>query len=255
MASSSTAGQQREINNLITGVGGFTFYAREAGGGSGQTITLNNTSGTGGGTSANYQGPTSFFFSYQDGLTGSGGNGVGNIVFGAANQIPAGSRVILNTVEDLPGYPVTPNINSVGVDMGGFSQSFGSIEGNVNLKNFSAGTLTIGANNLSTTYTGIIGAGGGAGKLVKVGSGTQTLSGANAYTGTTSIIGGTLLIGIRHHHEFGQSGQYGRHRRRRNPRGNTGRQWHDQRYGDRHFDRHPGARHVADHLEYAHHPQ
>ena len=110
-------------------------------------------------------------------------------------RFPAGSRVILNTVEELPGYPVTPNINNVGVDMGGFSQSFGSIEGNVNLKNFSAGTLTIGANNLSTTYTGVMGAGGGAGKLVKVGSGTQTLSGVNLYTGTTSIVGGALLIG------------------------------------------------------------
>ena len=56
--------------------------------------------------------------------------------------------------------------------------------------------LTVGSNNLSTTLSGAIqdgGTFGGSGaSLVKVGSGTLTLSGNNTYTGATTINAGTL---------------------------------------------------------------
>ena len=59
--------------------------------------------------------------------------------------------------------------------------------------------LTVGSNNISTEVSGIIadgGLGGGAGgSLVKVGGGTLTLTGANTYTGGTTISAGTLQIG------------------------------------------------------------
>ncbi len=54
------------------------------------------------------------------------------------------------------------------------------------------GALTIGGDNGSATYTGVI---SGASGLTKVGSGTQTLTGANSYTGATSISAGGLAIG------------------------------------------------------------
>ncbi|MCU9950564.1 DUF4347 domain-containing protein, partial [Pseudomonas sp. PDM13] len=54
------------------------------------------------------------------------------------------------------------------------------------------GALTIGGDNTSTTYTGVI---SGASGLTKVGSGTQTLTGANSFTGATSISAGGLTIG------------------------------------------------------------
>lgn len=60
--------------------------------------------------------------------------------------------------------------------------------------------LTVGSNNLSTEVNGLIsdggiwGGGGTGGSLVKVGSGTLTLSGTNAYTGATTVSGGTLLV-------------------------------------------------------------
>lgn len=52
--------------------------------------------------------------------------------------------------------------------------------------------LTVGSNNQFTTVTGrITGAGG---SLVKVGTGTLTLSGANSYTGNTTIRDGKLVV-------------------------------------------------------------
>ena len=56
--------------------------------------------------------------------------------------------------------------------------------------------LTVGSNNLSTEVSGVI---SGhlftvGGSLVKTGTGTLTLSGANTYAGATHVIGGTLEV-------------------------------------------------------------
>jgi autotransporter-associated beta strand protein len=69
-------------------------------------------------------------------------------------------------------------------------------------------TLTIGGNNGSSAFSGVMrGVGGGAnnssldaGKinLVKTGSGAFTLTGANLYKGTTTVNGGTLLVNGSH---------------------------------------------------------
>jgi fibronectin-binding autotransporter adhesin len=50
--------------------------------------------------------------------------------------------------------------------------------------------LSVGNNNASTTYSGVL-SGGGA--LTKTGSGTFTLTGDSTYTGTTTVSAGTLL--------------------------------------------------------------
>ncbi len=59
-------------------------------------------------------------------------------------------------------------------------------------------TLTVGSLNTSTTFSGTItdlGVGGGVGgSLDKVGIGTLTLSNTNAYTGATTVDGGTLSV-------------------------------------------------------------
>ncbi len=57
--------------------------------------------------------------------------------------------------------------------------------------------LTVGSgNNLSSTFSGVIADGtGGAGSLIKAGTGTFTLSGSNTYTAGTTISAGTLALG------------------------------------------------------------
>lgn len=71
--------------------------------------------------------------------------------------------------------------------------SIGSLAGAGEVRNFLAAGLTTGFDNTSTTFSGII-SGAAPFSLVKVGSGTQTLSGINTYVGTTTVNGGTLAV-------------------------------------------------------------
>src|SRR5438309_2268645 len=57
-----------------------------------------------------------------------------------------------------------------------------------------ANTLTIGSNNQSTTFSGVIQDSGG---LTKTGTGTLTLTGSNLYTGNTTVTGGVLEVSNR----------------------------------------------------------
>lgn len=57
---------------------------------------------------------------------------------------------------------------------------------------FGTKNLTVGSDNTSTTVASVLG--GGATSLTKVGTGTMTLSGANTYTGVTTISAGTLSV-------------------------------------------------------------
>src|SRR5439155_11125495 len=54
--------------------------------------------------------------------------------------------------------------------------------------------FTVGAGNATASFGGVIANGGGTVGLVKAGTGTQTLTGANTYTDPTTIAGGVLSI-------------------------------------------------------------
>ncbi|HEY2712074.1 MAG TPA: autotransporter-associated beta strand repeat-containing protein [Chthoniobacterales bacterium] len=77
------------------------------------------------------------------------------------------------------------------------STTFGSIEGTGTIF-LGAFDLTIGGNNLSTAFSGTIQDGGPngdtGGSLTKEGTGTTILSGANTYSGGTTVDSGTLLV-------------------------------------------------------------
>ncbi|MBR0845927.1 autotransporter domain-containing protein [Bradyrhizobium liaoningense] len=101
----------------------------------------------------------------------------------AALLINAGGRVDFSNTSGLNG----DNKVSAGSIAGGGTFYLGADE------------LTTGSNNLSTEVGGVIADGGNiggtGGALVKIGIGTLTLSGANTYTGGTTINSGTLQLG------------------------------------------------------------
>lgn len=111
----------------------------------------------------------------------------GTLMPTAATAIPSGSTVNLGV--------------SASLDMNGFNLSIGGLEGGGTVRNNagSARTLTVGANNASTTFSGNIDGTGASGSdiinLVKVGNGRLTLTGNNLTAGSAVISAGTLRIG------------------------------------------------------------
>jgi autotransporter-associated beta strand protein len=82
--------------------------------------------------------------------------------------------------------------DALGVTIG----SLAGVEGT--LVALGANNLTVGSNNLSTTFSGMIqdgGLNGGTGgSLTKIGTGTLHLTGANTYTGNTNVNRGVLQV-------------------------------------------------------------
>ncbi len=83
------------------------------------------------------------------------------------------------------------------LDLNGFSNTIGSLSGTGTVTNNGAGAavLTTGGDNTSTTFSGVLTDGTGGVGLAKSGAGTMILTGANTYTGGTTIDAGTLQIG------------------------------------------------------------
>lgn len=86
------------------------------------------------------------------------------------------------------------------LQLNGFSNTIASLAGAAgavveNGSAVTAITLTLGADNTSTTFAGVLQNGGVANlALVKNGTGTLTLSGANTYVGNTTVNNGTLNV-------------------------------------------------------------
>src|SRR5207244_325631 len=91
----------------------------------------------------------------------------------------------------------TPRIELFGtgaLELGSRIQSnltIGSIEGD-GFVFLGPKALIVGSNNLNTLFSGVIG--GNRGSLTKIGTSTLELTGANTYTGGTTIEAGSLVI-------------------------------------------------------------
>ena len=89
---------------------------------------------------------------------------------------------------------ITINANAAYVLQSGSQETIGSLSGGGTVTVISGGALTVGANDASTSFDGVIEEIAGSASLGKVGTGTFTLSGNNTYTGDTAVDSGRLLV-------------------------------------------------------------
>jgi fibronectin-binding autotransporter adhesin len=144
--------------------------------------TGNFTFGSGGAGSGTYSGDTTVYTGKL--IPGANnifphGAGKGNMIIGSAGTLDMLDRQPI-TVNGLSGSGIVnssdkgglPGVSILNVGDGDASAGFSGVIENIPASGKTAGTIT----------------------LVKIGSGTQTLSGANTYSGTTTVNGGTLLV-------------------------------------------------------------
>ncbi len=152
-------------------------------GGNGNAIVQSVISGSGGLTKANagsmvlsttntYSGDTTIstgILQVTDAAAIPSGSGKGNVAIAAAGTL---------------------DVNNLSLTVNGLSGA-----GTVTNSLYSPVTFTVGGNNASALFTGIVQDGNGTISLAKIGSGTETLGGVNTYSGSTTISAGTLKIG------------------------------------------------------------
>ena len=171
-AANATTGRTLTVNAVIAGA-------------SGRNLVLAGpaTSGIGAinlGGANTYAGSTSF----SAGATG------GACVYLRNRLAFQNSTVILSSDADLI---FDDNVTANAFSFGGLAAGSSGTGSNLALRN-NAGVpiaLTVGGNNSSTVYRGVL---SGGGSLSKTGSGTLNLGGVNTYSGSTTVSAGTLQV-------------------------------------------------------------
>ena len=117
----------------------------------------------------------------------------GTLFAGATNTLPAASVVDVH-------WSSANNTDYAALDLNGFDQTVGGLQNSGNSGNLAVVTNGVAAQvvltisqTANTSYGGLI---AGRIALVKSGSGTLTLTNRIAYSGTTTVAGGTLRLGI-----------------------------------------------------------
>lgn len=105
----------------------------------------------------------------------------------STNTLSSASAVTVNSNGVLS---LNPTASQTGVTPGNYDQTIGSLAGSGQVQMGSA-TLTTGADNTSTTFSGAI---FGTGGLTKTGTGTMILTAGQGYSGTTTINNGILQL-------------------------------------------------------------
>ena len=143
-------------------------------------LTFNqNISGSG---AVNKIGGATLIFTGLNTYSGTTTVSSGTLRAGALNTFSPNSTISMGNVSG-----AILDLNNFSETVGGLSGG-GSAGGNVTL---GTGELTLGGNNASVTYSGVI---SGSGGITKVGIGSQTLAGVNTYLGTTTVSAGTLIF-------------------------------------------------------------
>jgi fibronectin-binding autotransporter adhesin len=120
--------------------------------------------------------------------------GSGTLTLSAANTYAGTTRIgagllAISNASALQNSTLDMNGSDSGTVSFGQNSTLGGLTGS---RNLDAGgqTLSIGNNNASTTFSGVLSNGG----LTKLGSGTLTLAGSNTYSGDTNVNFGTLTV-------------------------------------------------------------
>jgi fibronectin-binding autotransporter adhesin len=155
------------------------------------TVGGNNRGGTFSGTIKN-----------TSGTLGISKIGTGTITLSGANSYSGDTTISQGTLK-LGASGVLPDGSGKGnlivdaiLDLGGNSETINGLSGSGTVDNTSGGTpiFSVGGNNVSSTFNGAFNSVTGLVSLIKIGSGTLTLGGSNAYTGNTTVSAGTLLV-------------------------------------------------------------
>jgi autotransporter-associated beta strand protein len=121
----------------------------------------------------------------------------------AANNYSGNTTISANTTLALGAADQIANgvgkgnliVNSGNFTMGGYSETINGLSGNGTIDGVSGTpTLTVGDNDATSTFSGVIKNTAGSLGLTKTGNGTLTLSGDNTYSGATTVSAGTLSL-------------------------------------------------------------
>ena len=129
--------------------------------------------------------------------------GTGTLVLAGSDTYTGGTTISGGTLQLGNAAALGPTTDNLTVssgatfDLHGYSIGVGGLSGAGVIDNLSGTgtyTLTVGNGNASSVFSGTIQDTSGAIALVKTGTGTLTLAGADTYIGGTTISGGTLLL-------------------------------------------------------------
>lgn len=170
----------------------------------GSTTSLASTRGIAVTAASTIDLPSSGAFSYSGILAGSGALTIANggsatLSFTGANTY-SGTLTIANSGGLVYSAASTSlqyaTVNLIGGSLTTSSNiTLGGLSGTENVVDTSSSiirTLTVGGNNSSTVFSGVIS--GAKLNVTKTGSGTLTLSGVSTYAGATAVNNGTLLV-------------------------------------------------------------
>lgn len=175
--SNSATGGNATLTGQITGASGLVLdITSKTAAATSFNVTLNNT-----GAPNNYLGNTVINLNAASGKSAT-------LHLGAASQIPNGTGT----------GNVTINSNGTGLgtlNLAGFSETINGLGGNGIVDGTSGTpTLTLGDNDATSSFSGVIRNTAGTLTLVKIGTGTQTLTGTSTFTGSTTISAGSLTV-------------------------------------------------------------
>ena len=184
----TTGGSCTWSGGTLQAIGTLKFAVPTTIGAGGATINTNGFDGTVSGA--------------LGGVGGLAKTGSGNLTIAASNTYGGDTKISGGTITIADGNALQNSTLDYNTYGGTFSFGtltsavVGGLKGNQALALANASLvgvqLQVGDNGQSTSYSGIL---SGAGSLMKLGTGSLILTGANAYNGSTTIGAGTLALG------------------------------------------------------------